>query len=234
MNPRSPLAMASVGDTSAAAHGARKAPVHGLVVHTTGSGVPAKAARTNRDPLEVAIEIYARGPNAAHYVIGHTGKIAQILPDDVIGWHVGGGADKREAYLSGAWRQKCSTAAVAAWDRAWPGKKSPQHLFPGTSVNAIYVGVELIPCGAGRGLPSPTSGGLYTESQYLALIALGIDLAGRHSWPADWASGARLVGHEDVGLIDRHDAGGGWDPGARRAVPRFDFPRVRAALTPLG
>ena len=232
MNPLSPLAAVRAGSPFAASHGKRKEPVYGLVVHTTGSGVPAKALKNRRGALETAVEIYERGPNAAHYVIAHDGVIAQILPDDVIGWHVGGGAAKREQYLSGAWEQACAPAAVAAWKRAWPGVKSPQHLFPGTSVNAIYVGVELIPTIKGLGTPSPTSGGVFTEKQYLALVALGTDLAQRHGWPALWARTPRLVGHEDVGLLDRHDAGGGWDPGTLREHPVFDFERVRKALTP--
>jgi hypothetical protein len=43
-----------------------------------------------------------------------------------------------------------------------------------------------------------------------------------------------LVGHEDVGLLDRMDKNGGWDPGALRAAPYFDMARVRRAAEPTG
>ena len=236
MNPLSPIA--AINATGGAAgnpshHGARPGPAYGLCVHTTGRGVPNQANRTKRDALEIAIGIYTRGPNAAHYVIGYTGTIAQIVPDDRIAWHVGGGAKKRALYLTGNWRdpRECAPAAVRAWDRQWPGRKSPQHLFPGESANAAYVGVELIPTAKGQGVPA-AGGGLFTVGQYAALIALGADLAERHGWPADWSSTSRLVGHEDVGLLDRHVEEGGWDPGFLRDEPLFDFPRVRLALSP--
>jgi N-acetyl-anhydromuramyl-L-alanine amidase AmpD len=71
---------------------------------------------------------------------------------------------------------------------------------------------------------------LFTEAQHRALVALGRDLAARHGWPAGWGRTPRLVGHEDVQLLERQDAGGGWDPGALRAKPYIDFEFIRARV----
>lgn len=218
-------------------HGMRKEmPPFGLCVHTTGSQVPVDARTENRPAMEVALDVYTRGPNAAHYVIDHDGVLAQVVPENVIAWHAGRygprGEDRRAQYLSGEWEKLCSPTAVAKWKERWGATfKSPQHLYPGESANAAYVGVELIPTIKGLGTPSPTSGGVFTEAQYEMLVKLAADLAQRHGWPAGWAAGARLVGHEDVGLIDRHDTRGGWDPGARRERPVFDFERVIRELS---
>lgn len=219
-------------------HGMRKEmPPFGLCVHTTGSGVPVQARERGITVMERALEIYTVGPNAAHYVIDHDGVLAQVVPENVIAWHAGRysptGIDRRPQYLSGEWEKLCSPAAVASWKARWGAKyKSPQHLYPGESANAAYVGVELVPTIRGLGTPSPTSGGVFTDAQYEMLIKFAANLAARHKWPADWAAGARLLGHEDVGLIDRHDRHGGWDPGFLKDKPVFDFPRVRAALAP--
>lgn len=227
----------------AGAHkGKRASAPYGLVVHTTGSGVPTDAKDQKRPAMEIALDIYCRGPNAAHYVIDHAGVIACVAPEDVKTQHTGRFGpppekkDRRAQYMSGEWRTLCSKAAVAAWDRQWGSKyKHPFQLFPGPSPNDVYCGVELIPCIKGLGVPtvSPAApASVFTEAQYVKLIALAEDMAIRHGWPLDWASGPRLVGHEDVGLIDRHNLGGAWDPGFLRVRPTFDFPRVRAALAP--
>lgn len=236
---KSPLVTLDVTARAAAAHhGFRAGAPWGLCIHTTGSGVPTDAKAEGRPAMEVALDIYCKGPNAAHYVIDHAGVLACVAPENVVTWHAGRFGpppekiDRRPQYLSGEWRAICSPAAVAAWDRQWfPKYKSPQHLYPGESANAAYVGVEMIPIAKGQGVPTP-GGGLYTEAQYVALVALGEDLARRHSWPRDWAATPRLLGHEDVGILDRHTEEGCWDPGFLRDEPHFDFPRVRMALSP--
>jgi hypothetical protein len=218
----------------------RRSSVYGLLLHTTGGGIPAKAVKTGRAAAEVALAWYREsqghdGQQGANgypwggpgYVIAHDGTVYQIADDDILTNHAGG--PHRDLYLSGAWVAKVSQPTVEHWRDRWTGVKSPAHLFPSRSPNADYVGCEMVPCGAGLGTPM-RAGLRFTQAQHDAAIALGRDLVARHGWPADWARGPRLVGHEDVQPIERHDAGGGWDPGWLRAAPYFDFEYVRQAL----
>lgn len=209
----------------------------GLCLHTTGRGIVDKAARTGRKPLDVALDEYRRMQDGSslgyrwggpHYVIDHDGGIYQIAPDFAFTAHCGG--PHRADYLDGSWVGKCSDAAVHHWRAQWGARySSPQSLFPSRSANEDYIGVEMIPCGSGFGVPR-REGELFTIAQYDAAVALAKDIARRQGWPADWAHGPRLVGHEDVQLIDRHDGAGGWDPGYLRARPYFDMGAVREAL----
>ena len=227
----------------------RRAP-WGFLLHTTGSGILARAKKTSRSPIDVALEWYRRsqgdtggqGENGypwggPGYLIGHHGEIHQLADDDVETMHAGG--PWRAQYLSGAWASMCSPAVVKRWRAQWPGVPSPQHLFPGTSPNVPYVGCEMIPCGSGYGTPM-APGLRFSLAQHDAAILLGRDLAARHGWPASWARTPRLVGHEDVqpmpyaatgqGRYGRADSRGGIDPGWLRAAPYFDFEYVRHAL----
>ena len=61
-------------------------------------------------------------------------------------------------------------------------------------------------------------------------ISLAIDCAARHGWPKGWHRTSRLLSHEDVQPIRRHDRGGGWDIGWLRAAPYFDLEFVRALI----
>lgn len=208
----------------------RKAPIWGVCIHTTGSGVPSKAAKLGKDPVDVAVGIYLSGPRpfGPAYVIGWEGEIVQVADELSRTEHVGG--LDRDEYLSGTWVKQCHPAAVELWRRRWPQYESPQHLFPSRYPNTDLVGCELIPVLGGK--PKPAGPGLrFTEKQHQAIADLCRDIAKRHSLPAGWANTSRLVGHEDVGLLDRHDKGGGWDPGALRERPYFDFEWVRRTIT---
>lgn len=209
----------------------------GALLHTTGRGIVAEAAADKRTPLEVALEKYIEMQNGSqgykwggpHYVIPHDGKAHQIAPDDALMAHAGGG--NRPAYLSGHWKGKCSGATLAAWSKAWPKHAHPYALFPSKSPNHDYVGIEMIPCGAGFGYPM-RPGLLFTKEQHDSAAALVAELGVRHGWPAGWQHTSRLLGHEDVDILERMDSHGGWDPGYLRAQPYFDFDYVRAAVAP--
>lgn len=224
----------------------------GLLLHTTGSGITAKATRRNRSPVDVALEWYrasqgetgGQGANGypwggPGYLIGHHGELHQLADDDVETMHAGG--PWRAQYLSGAWASMCSAETVRRWRAAWPGVASPQHLFPSKTPNADYIGCEMIPCAIGMGTPM-RPGLRFTRAQHDTAIQLGRDLAARHAWPAGWERSPRLLGHEDVqplpygstgqGRYGRSDGGGGIDPGWLREQPYFDFEYVRSALTP--
>lgn len=208
----------------------------GLLLHTTGGGVTAKAKREGRSPIDVAIQVYIASQNGSNgyfwggptYVLDHDGSLYQIAPDEALTAHAGG--PNRLTYLNGSWTTKVSPTVVAQWRAKWPAFKGPYHLFPATSPNNNYVGVEMIPIGDGFGGAPMAPGLRFTRAQHDAAAALGRDLGARWKWPAKWAQGNRLVGHEDVDPIERSDALGGWDPGWLRAKPYFDFQYVRTAI----
>ena len=208
----------------------------GLLLHTTGRGVPKLAAAKGRTALDVAIAVYRASQNGSngypwggpHYVLDYDGGLHQIAPDDAVTAHAGGG--DRVDYLDGDWEHEATDEMVSRWRAQWPGVRGPYDLFPSRSPNTDYIGVEMIPLGSGLGGNPMAPGLLFTLAQHEACVALGRDCARRHEWPGDWHRTGRLVGHEDVQPINRDDAHGGWDPGYLRERPYFDFRYVRYTL----
>lgn len=208
-----------------------------VCLHTTGRGVPTKAAKTGRTAISIALEIYLAS-QADHwggpgYVIDYDGTVYQLAADTTRTQHVGSfgpnGEDRRAQCMSGEWERICSPAFVTAWKAAWPRKKHPWTLFPSRHPNTDLVGVEIIPVGSGIGGEPMRPGLLFTAAQHEAAAQLAAAIGKRHRWPRGWWRGSRLVGHEDVSL-DRQNKGGGWDVGARREKPYFDFNYVRAQV----
>lgn len=207
----------------------------GVLLHTTGRGIVAQAQKEKREPIEVALDVYIDSQNGSNgylwggpaYVIDHDGKRYQIAPDNALTAHAGGG--NREAYLTGHWTAKCSGAALAAWRAKWPTYQHPYALFPSKSPNHDYVGIEIIPVGAGFGLPM-RPGLLFTKEQHESAAELAADIAKRHAFPVGWQKTSRFLGHEDVDILNRMDSHGGWDPGFLRAQPYFDFAYVRSRV----
>lgn len=204
--------------------------VWGACLHTTGRGVVARAAERGTTPLEEALRVYDRtaGP---HYVIDRDGVIYQLQADDLRGAHVGISARERHRYLSGEWiadmYDRDLVLTVDAWRARWTGQRSPQHLYPARSPNACYVGIELLPLAADD---VGEDGLWFTAAQHEAAVLLLVDLARRYDWPRGWHRTPRLVGHEDLDAYERWDRGGGWDPGALRQRPRWDWERVLGFL----
>lgn len=175
-------------------------------------------------PLEAAIHYYASARYHPHYVIGHDGTLVAICDEDVVAWHVGLSQDQRELLTDGRWREL--VAHPELWDRAWKphGVLSPAQLWPGTSPNRAYLGVELVPLApADRG----RDGLWFSPAQHHAVAELAADILARHAIAPVHGC---VVGHEDLTPVARWDKGGGWDPGARRERPRFDWGRVLARL----
>lgn len=215
----------------------------GYLIHTTGGGVTDLAKRKKRKPIDVAIDVYIasqRGSNGykwggPHYVGDHDGTLYQLAPDNVKTAHCGGRSEKypdgtRPFYINGTWVAKVTAAVVAEWRKRWPGVKHPYALFPSRDPNTDYVGLELIPIGDGFGGEPMAPGLRFTKAQHDIAIALGRDLGARHEWPDGWHDTGRLVGHEDVDILNRSDKVGGWDPGATRPDPYFDFAYVKAGI----
>lgn len=199
--------------------------VFGIAVHTTGGGIPDRVAKTGKHPLDVAREIYrSMGLVGPHVVVAPDGSYEQYAPYERVRYHVGLEPEHRRSFLDGHWREdknRISADVIAWWDARWPGVKSPSHLYPGTSANKAYVGIELIPCGRYVTVPGMIKtqwrweygsrpgfdGQRFSMEQYAALAKLCTQLAGTYG--IDLAKIGRLVGHEDVNPYTRP----GWDPG---------------------
>lgn len=195
----------------------------GLAVHTTGSGIVERAVKRKVDVLwhcaEFYLDIYNDGPT---YVAGWDGKIIQVVDEMTVAWHVGLTTQQRDLLESGKWREV--VPAHDLWDREWRSDvvKNPLDICNKVSPNFAYIGIELPP------LKDATSDGLYfTEEQHNAVANLATDIFARH---AIVPTRRRICGHEDLNPLDRWDAHGGWDPGARRERPRFNWERVLGQL----
>lgn len=205
----------------------------GICYHTTGSGILIKAREQKRKPIDVALDIYRGSQFGANgyqwggpaYVIDHDGTVWKMADETTRTNHVGA---NREAYLSGEWLKKIPAVVVERWRKQWPNFRTPQHLFPSQAPNTDYIGVEMIPIGAHYGGPAFRMGIRFTEAQHEAAVELALEIEVRQNFPKGWYGTPRLVGHEDVGLLDRHDSIGGWDPGWLRPSPHFDFGWVRS------
>ena len=208
----------------------------GFLLHTTGGGITDIARKKHEKPIDVAIKTYINSQNGSNgyfwggptYVIDHDGQPYQLAPDEILTAHAGG--SNRGRYFDGSWERDCPAEAVKHWKAAWPGRKHPYSLFPSTSPNNDYIGCEMIPIGDGFGGEPMAPGLRFTKAQHDTAIALGLELATRHGWPAGWGAASRLLGHEDVDPLNRSDGGGGWDPGMLRDKPYFDFSYVRAGI----
>ena len=157
-------------------------------------------------------------------VIDFNGAIYATCDEQERGRHAGwldfGGAG---FWTSGAW------SPPAWWRAAWPDAATPVDLLPtdAASPNTDSIGIELL-----------IHHQHYTHDQYVALARLIADLATRYPAlrPTAAPEAQRLLGHEDVdprtGEGGRANAGGGWDPGAHRDAPFFDWDRLWAELAP--
>jgi len=213
----------------------RKLKPFGLCFHTSGRTIVERAVKKGVPPIELALKHYRR-TGAAHFVVDHDGTIYQLLDTEIRGAHIGLGA-WRGRYLNGSWRKhmklKGLHAPLAMWDKRWPGLKSPQHMFPGKTPNGAYLGAEFLPL-----LEPQADGTWFSDAQYAAgrglLDALFPEafedfslngLAMACTTPATTGR-ARAPGHEDLTPHSRWKRRGGWDPGALRAFPRWNWAKV--------
>lgn len=212
----------------------RTAEIWGLAVHQTGSGITGAAAAAGVPALEYAVAHYSTpGENFAHYVVDYDGAIVQIADERERAWHVGLSAEERRLYLSGEWERMLPKKLVDLWKRRWPAYSSPAHLFPGTSPNNVYCGVELLPLEPKpAGFEPMFPGARHTLAQHQAVAMLAADLGDRRGLPRGWHRTGRLVGHEDLEPLARSTRGAGWDPGFLRPGGDlyFDLDFVRRLL----
>lgn len=228
----------------------RTKPVHGLVVHTTGSGLPSRARKDGIYPTVAATRYYQRS-HGTHYVMGWRGvdgDLVQVANERERATGVGT-RETREAIklLRDQWGRDLPASFVQRWRSWWKhaNATNPLDLFPGTWANNVYVHVEMPPCrfhhqgklvlgmmqDGTEAQPRRTNnadiGLRFTQAQHDGIILLALDLARRYEWPDQWWLTGHLVGHEDLSPHTRTVKSGGWDPGHLRAKPYFDFGYVR-------
>lgn len=212
----------------------------GLVLHTTGSGLPAKAKEASMSPLVRAVNYYTK-EHGTHYVCGWRGLDGDLLQvaNEREQAHGVGTGDQRASNKTG-WRKDLPPSMVKRWESRWGHLEAnnPLELFPNKYVNSSYCHLEMIPCvfhykNKLHTAAEPMAPGLrFTKDQHDAVVALTLDVAERNGWPIDtdtspgWWESGRFVGHEDVSPITRHVKAGGWDPGLMRAKPWFDWDYV--------
>ncbi|WP_374456924.1 N-acetylmuramoyl-L-alanine amidase [Nocardioides sp.] len=215
--------------------------VYGLVVHTTGGGLPSKAKAKGIYHTAFAVSYYSQS-HGCHYVNGWRGvaggDLLQVANEREQANGVGVG-DQRRSIDQGRFEKDLPAAVVTQWRARWPGVEHPLKLLPGTrTANSCYIHVECVPCVFHHGKQlvtdaTPLRPGLrFTQAQHEAVALLACDIARRNGWPLHetWWRSARLVGHEDLTPFNRHDKAGGWDPGGMRAVPYFDWDFVHSMI----
>lgn len=215
--------------------------VYGLVVHTTGGGLPSKAKSKGIYHTAFAVSYYSQS-HGCHYVNGWRGvgggDLLQVANEREQANGVGVG-DQRRSIDRGRFEKDLPAAVVSQWRARWPGVEHPLKLLPGTrTANSCYIHVECVPCVFHHGKQlvtdaTPLRPGLrFTQAQHEAVALLACDIARRNGWPLQetWWRSARLVGHEDLTPFNRHDKVGGWDPGGMRATPYFDWDFVYSMI----
>ena len=220
--------------------------VYGLVVHTTGGGLPASAKQRGVYHTVRAVEHYSQS-HGCHYVNGWQGAaggdLIQMANEREQANGVGmtnpgdPSKDQRRSVDAGRFEADLPAVLVRLWRERWPGKDNSMELLPGTkSANSCYVHVECVPCVYHFNdelitdeAAEPMRPGLrFTQAQLDTVALLAVDIANRHGWPTDqqWWRTPRLLGHEDLTPIARCDPKGGWDPGWLREKPYFDWDYV--------
>jgi N-acetylmuramoyl-L-alanine amidase len=221
--PRPQVSGLAVGDGTSRRSRPRALPVHGLCVHTTGSGPATKAKGKGTTPLQVALDFYVHGREGfPHYLIDYDGTIHAICDEGHVAWHAGwatrGGKARWASWTAPAW-----------WSSVWRrwNAATPAALMPAQAgdPNSVYIGVELLADASGWG---------FTDAQYNALARLVVDVFRRHRVPLSEPPNPRLLGHEDLEPVDRANADGGWDPGAHRRVPKFSWAGLWSRIQALG
>lgn len=225
----SPLAIRSQTYTKNLRPKGWRGKIYGLVVHTTGRGLPSKARKLKEYPTKTAIDYYNQS-HGCHYIIGYRGReggdLIQVANEDVQANGVGFG-DQRKAGWKGI-----PESLRKRWEERWPGYARPRDLLPGTqTVNSAYVHVECIPLTKEHFGVFLDGHGLFTDAQYDTIAELAIDVARRNGWPEEWWRTPRLVGHEDLTPLTRHDKRGGWDPGYLRSKRYFEWDLVIDTIT---
>jgi N-acetylmuramoyl-L-alanine amidase len=223
---------------------------YGLVVHSTPREIPATARKKGVHHMVEAAERYLER-RGCHYINGWTGidggDLLQLANERTQADGVGVTNDKdpskdqRHSINAGRFEADLPPVLVRLWRQRWPDYHTSLDLLPGTkTANSCYIHVECVPCVfhldgqtlIGEGVEPMRRGLRFTRAQHDAVAALALDVALRNGWQDDeeWWRTPRLLGHEDLTPISRHDTNGGWDPGYLREAPYFDWDYVYAQI----
>ncbi|RYF97322.1 MAG: hypothetical protein EOO00_00470, partial [Chitinophagaceae bacterium] len=213
--------------------------VYGLVVHTSGGSLPGKAVKGGIYPTILAINYYSQS-SGCHYINGwkgvEGGDLAQVANEKKEAWGVAM-TDQKKSVDNNRFEKDITQVVSALWKKRWPGYQNPMKLLPGTkTANACYIHMECLPVVyilngkyvTDKNHPPMRPGLRFTKAQHDTVAILAYDIAIRNGWPMDqlWWKTPRLLGHEDLAPINRHDKNGGWDPGGLRDSPFFDWEYV--------
>jgi len=191
-----------------------------IVGHITGLATWRNAERNKQHPLARLRDILFCNPkneSCSTYAIDPWGEIWQYCRESQRPWAQGLNVSSAAAKVPPRW-----------WLEEWAdfGLEHPLGLVGGRDPNINSISIEVVQWG-GQYCP--------TRTQYLACSRLIADCCERHELLCD---PLHVIGHEDVNPWARGDAGGGWDPGARRGKPRWDWDfmlgLVDAALEDVG
>lgn len=132
----------------------------GIVVHTTSKG-PLTRWNSNKkkyaSPFHAALHIYCNLMTAGpHYVIGPDGELAQVCPEDLAAWHVGGAGSneyvKADWWKGGHewWKERYSHLSGPSGLGVWgpvpsDAPRSVKARSKYGSVNAHTIGIEVVP-----------------------------------------------------------------------------------------
>jgi len=203
-----------------------------VIIHTTGFG-PVRRFRDDRQrrrhrwatPHDAALAIY-RGMMEAgpHYVVGQGGELAQLAPEGVCAWHVGGRGGRHYRRELERWL----TVECTWWASRWPGLRSPRELAGGRlwlpydpapsllervsrarwigwreggSVNANTIGIEVVPA-------EDHPRGPWSDEAWRTLLQLVGLICGRHGIPQD---AHHVLTHSDAHPRARSRRGRPWD-----------------------
>jgi len=200
------------------------------MIHTTGSGIVAKAKKKGMSPMDYAIRYYA-GPKAytSHYLMDWDGRIVGIVPEDLRALHAGMSDARLRLYRAGhgTWsrwlkplnpKKPPTPSDIASkedgmilyrqpfkghlwWRDRWSDLSDPSRVIG--NLNTHTVALDLLPASKSDGGIHP---GGFTDAQKDALEAWVLDLRQRVGWSLP------VIGHADGDPIVRNDAKGSWDP----------------------
>jgi len=217
----------------------QKLPARRIVCHITGTLTYINAAKKGIPPLDHLEDYFDDADRPfAHYSVDPWGRIRCHAPENERPWSQGwsglGGRRKLLANIQDGLRkvpqwwvdEHCyGETAYLRHERAFV------QLFSEGTPNDRSISIEFIQWQKMHVVkkilvPDGALNYKLTVAQYLAGNMLMHDIALRHGieWPSDLSERTYFfLGHEDCDPWGRGTAAGGWDPGALRDAPRFDW-----------
>lgn len=194
------------------------------IIHTTGGGILSRferegARKGDATPFETAMRVYGTIMEASgHYVVGQgEGQIAQVVPEALCAWHVGGAGSAPYHRLGTSWIPRSERARYEWWQERWSGLDGPGDLAGGElwepyvigpsllqrlrhplswgkgSVNAWSIGLEVVP-------PLGDQRGEWSSACWRSVTRLVVDMHERDAVPLERD---RVITHSDAHPLSR-------------------------------